>query len=700
MKNKVQTKLEVGNVMQFRDMLEGFAIAIILAFIFRGFVVEAFIIPTGSMAHGLQGTHIEHDCYICNYRYRAGASEENDDRDEVVATVCPMCGFTEVLDKVNVRSKNAGSGDRILVNKFAYMFNEPDRWDVIVFKNPRDATENYIKRLIGLPNEKVLISNGDIYTKPLTNTNTVYKIQQKPERKQLAMMQLVHDTQYRPVILDELMWPQPWRMVGSYTNGYRPPPEEGTPGNWKPTIQGFSYSIDGTNEEKVGIRYHHNIPDQSVWLIYNQLRIDLEAAEAAGRQEEVDWKREQMKVIFWPYPKLITDVYAYNTTITKSMVESIDGDRLFLPQLMENPVSEGAESDLSGLGFSLDDRLEYISKFRELMQGGQVAGRSAVDGLTQLFRVDWPSGSTRGQYWVADLAVEFDIAIESETGKLGFDIVEAGVHYEGEVDVATGKLVLSIEDGRNFSSAKTDEGAGYEGPTVEGQTEIRGKGTHTIRYSNFDNELRVWVDDHLIELNHPATYLTEQTLGPKWSEEDPGDLLPIGLHSTGLAVTLKNSRVYRDVYYIASGDSADRGGEYRKNLNSTSDETRKLVQRYREHVEVVDRLWLEPELRVPEQSVVQLHLDLFPAWNDSTFFTERGQLAFNVMKDEFFPMGDNSPASADARWYRWTSELGKNTFNRKLFIGEALMIYWPRAQGDPFLDWPFIPNFPRIGVIQ
>jgi len=700
MKNKVQTKLEVdGGVMYFRDMLEGFAIAIILAFIFRGFVVEAFIIPTGSMAHGLQGTHIEHDCYICNYRYRAGASEENDDRDEVVATVCPMCGFTEVLDKGNVLSKNAGSGDRILVNKFAYMFDEPDRWDVIVFKNPRDATENYIKRLIGLPNEKVLISNGDIYTKPLTNTNADYEIQQKPERKQLAMMQLVHDTQYRPVILDELMWPQPWRMVGAYTNGYRPPPEEGTPGNWKPTIKGFNYSIDGTNEEKVSIRYHHNIPDQYVWLIYNQLRIDLEAAEAAGRQEEADWKREQMKIMFWPHPKLITDVYAYNTTITKSMVER-DGDRLFLPQLMESQVSEGAESDLSELSFSLDDSLEYISKFRELMQGDQVAGRSAIDELTQLFRVDWPSGSTRGQYWVADLAVEFDIAIESESGKLGFDIVEAGVHYEGEIDVATGKLVLSIEGGRNFSSAKTDEGTGYEGPTVEGQTEIRGQGTHTIRYSNFDNELRVWVDDHLIELNHPATYLTEQTLGPKWSEEDPGDLLPIGLHSTGLAVTLENSRVYRDVYYIASDNSGDVGGEYRKSLNSTSDETRKLVQRYREHVEVVDRLWLEPELRVPEQSVVQLHLDLFPAWNDSTFFTDRGQLAFNVMEDEFFPMGDNSPASADARWYRWTSELGKNTFNRKLFIGEALMIYWPRAQGDPFLDWPFIPNFPRIGVIQ
>ncbi|MEC9096455.1 MAG: signal peptidase I, partial [Planctomycetota bacterium] len=267
-----------GVVLYIRDMLEGFAIAIILAFIFRGFVVEAFIIPTGSMAHGLQGTHIEHDCHICNYRYRAGASAENDGQGEVIATVCPMCGFTEVLDKTNDPSKRAFSGDRILVNKFAYMFNDPNRWDVIVFKNPTKATENYIKRLVGLPNEKVLISNGDIYAKPLTNTNAAYEICRKPERKQLAIMQLVHDTNYRPENLDELMWPQPWRMVGTYNDGYHPPPEEGTPGNWKPTAKGFNYSIDGTSSETVSIRYHHNIPDQTFWVTYNQLKAYLKAA--------------------------------------------------------------------------------------------------------------------------------------------------------------------------------------------------------------------------------------------------------------------------------------------------------------------------------------------------------------------------------------------------------------------------------------
>ncbi len=689
-----------GFVMYIRDMLEGFAIAIILAFIFRGFVVEAYIIPTGSMAHGLQGTHIEHRCHVCDYQYRAGASEENDKVDEVIATVCPMCGFTEVLDKEKDLSKNSFSGDRILVNKFAYMFNDPKRWDVIVFKNPIDPTENYIKRLVGLPNEKVLVSNGDIHTRPLTNTNAVFEIRRKPEHKQLAMMQLVHDTQYRPASLDRLMWPQPWRMVGDYLNDYRPPKVEGTPGNWKPTNEGFNYSIDGTNADKVSIRYHHNIPDQNFWVIYNQVLGSINQAEAEGRTAEAAQYREQLSTIFWPRPKLITDVYAYNTTITRSAFESSAGTVFASP--VGDDVTEGSESDLSGHGMVIEDGQDYIAKFRDILQNEQLAPNIVVSGVSQMLRSRWPSGSSRGQYWVGDLAVEFDVVIESDTGKLGFDIVESGVYYEGEIDVATGKLTLSIDGGEKFFvSTDADGGTGYEGPTLEGQTVIRGKGTHTIRYSNFDNELRVWVDDELITLNHPATFVTERILGPKWSVDDPGDLFPAGLHSTGLAVTLEDARVYRDVYYIASHHSAMVGYEYNEDIHPTSQTTLGLIDAYRKDLQRIDPLWLSPNRQTAtRQNVIKLHLDLFPAWNDSEFFQNREQLVFNVMQDEFFPMGDNSPASADARSTTWKDYLGKHTFNRKLFIGEALLIYWPHPYGDPLLDLPIIPNFSRIGVIQ
>lgn len=54
--------------------------------------------------------------------------------------------------------------DIVLINKRAYTFHNPKRYDIIAFKLKED-TENYfnIKRIIGLPGEKVQIKNGRIF---------------------------------------------------------------------------------------------------------------------------------------------------------------------------------------------------------------------------------------------------------------------------------------------------------------------------------------------------------------------------------------------------------------------------------------------------------------------------------------------------------------------------------------------------------
>ena len=49
-----------------KEVVESIAIAFVLAFVFRAFVVEAFVIPTGSMAPTLLGKHMEHPGkYVC-----------------------------------------------------------------------------------------------------------------------------------------------------------------------------------------------------------------------------------------------------------------------------------------------------------------------------------------------------------------------------------------------------------------------------------------------------------------------------------------------------------------------------------------------------------------------------------------------------------------------------------------------------------
>lgn len=55
------------------------------------------------------------------------------------------------------------TGDRLFGNRLAYKKKEPKRGDIIIFKFPDDETENYVKRVIGLPNETVYIENGKIY---------------------------------------------------------------------------------------------------------------------------------------------------------------------------------------------------------------------------------------------------------------------------------------------------------------------------------------------------------------------------------------------------------------------------------------------------------------------------------------------------------------------------------------------------------
>src|SRR5574341_1041454 len=100
-----------------REWTESILIAFIIAMIARTFIVQAFKIPTGSMEPTLHG--------------------------------------------------DPKKGDRVLVNKFIYSLQKPERGDIVVFKTANisglDHRKDYIKRLVGLPGDTVEIRRGHIY---------------------------------------------------------------------------------------------------------------------------------------------------------------------------------------------------------------------------------------------------------------------------------------------------------------------------------------------------------------------------------------------------------------------------------------------------------------------------------------------------------------------------------------------------------
>jgi len=57
---------------------------------------------------------------------------------------------------------NFSSGDYLLVDELTYKLRAPERGEVIVFRNPNNESEFFIKRIIGLPGEQVIVSDGKV----------------------------------------------------------------------------------------------------------------------------------------------------------------------------------------------------------------------------------------------------------------------------------------------------------------------------------------------------------------------------------------------------------------------------------------------------------------------------------------------------------------------------------------------------------
>lgn len=153
----------------------------------QGLIVP-FIVPGGSMARTLLGRHRDVVCEDCGCRFACGA----DAQPVAVRAVCPNCGY----GRNDLESQPDVAGDRVLVDKSAFHFRSPRRWEVVAFRHPHQASKCCVKRVVGRPGESIQIRHGDVYTKG--DNQAEWEIQRKPLEIQRAMAVPVHDANYRP----------------------------------------------------------------------------------------------------------------------------------------------------------------------------------------------------------------------------------------------------------------------------------------------------------------------------------------------------------------------------------------------------------------------------------------------------------------------------------------------------------------------
>jgi len=387
-----------------RETIESVIVAIILAMLFRGFEAEAFIIPTGSMAPSLQGQHMDLECGHCQYRYRTGASLSGasfKNRDQVKSTFCPICNFETEMRPNQVADHKSNNGDRILVNKFVYDNQPPERYDVIVFKNPNNGKQNYIKRLVGMPGDNLLIENGDIYTMERTDeaSDTWTKsITRKPHDSLLSVLQVVDDTDYIGPQLRDINWPSRWST-------------------WLDDVdvdlqmtQGVpAFHFDASAEPQV-IRYRHLVPLKEEWD-------QIEAKELPARMVG-----EQLAK-----GRLIGDYYAYNDRryhrggndfsrglhwvgdigLETSVQVASDSGTLIL-DLVEGGAHFRCEIDIKTGKATVgcdDPDVQFVDVAGKAVE--QPVGQTSLKGAGT-YEIRYVNADDRLNLWIEDQLVEFD----------------------------------------------------------------------------------------------------------------------------------------------------------------------------------------------------------------------------------------------------------------------------------------------------
>ena len=153
-----QGRLPMFVCRRFLVVFQTVFLMLILAIVLRTFFVigllEPVLVAGSSMAPSLCGPHCVAVCQHCEQSVRVAA--EFVPAGGVLR--CPHCGRRNV----DFSGAQIERGDSLLIDRTAFNWRGPRRWETVVFCYPHDGGPLCVKRIVGLPGETVELRGGDV----------------------------------------------------------------------------------------------------------------------------------------------------------------------------------------------------------------------------------------------------------------------------------------------------------------------------------------------------------------------------------------------------------------------------------------------------------------------------------------------------------------------------------------------------------